>query len=143
MYNSYVEGNNMITKEEAQEAFDRLSTLRVARIGDSMNGLFLQPLDFGQKLHISALVYAGDKFIPLSVRKAASEPLGIKQALPTWLIFEEELFQISLHYMGSLEGTAPSDLHELTLGFEETAIVWRQIFEEKDRQDLVHVNQPR
>ncbi len=60
----------MVTKEEALIAFSRLSSLRIARIGDASKGLFLQPVDLGSKIHLSTLVYRGDKFIPLSVREA-------------------------------------------------------------------------
>lgn len=133
----------MITKEEVQQAYQKISSYRIARIGDSIHGLFLQPVDFGTKLHLSALVYAGDKFIPYSVRKAATLPLLYSPPIRTWLAINEERFEIYLHFLGPIDPMDEHTLHELTSQFEETAILWRQIFEERDRQDLVHVHQSR
>jgi len=130
----------MVTKEEAKEAFLRLSALRIARIGDSADGLFLQPLDFGAKLHLSTLVYRGDKFIPLSVRQAATFHLETPYHLiHTWLTFDEELYQISLHHESDFSDVGIDELREIASEFEDAAFKWREIFEEKDRQDLVHI----
>lgn len=130
----------MVTKEEAKEAFFRLSALRIARIGDVSDGVFLQPLDFGAKLHLSTLVYSGDKFIPFSVRQAATTHLETPYShIHTWLSFDEELYQIFLHHEGDFSDVGIEELHELASEFEDAAFKWREIFEEKDRQDLVHI----
>lgn len=130
----------MVTKEEALLAFERLSALRIARIGNAQQGFFLQPVDFGTKVHLSALVYRGDKFIPPSVRKAAHSKLETPYSrIHTWLVFDEELFQISLHHIGSFSNVGVEELQELASEFEDATLKWRDIFEERDRQDLVHV----
>lgn len=133
----------MVTKEEVLLAFERITAGRIARIGDSIHGLFLQPVDFGQKLHLSTIVYIGDKFIPSSVRKAASCPLETSPLDDTWLSIDEERYVISLHFLDSWAPNTRSSLYELTSQFEEVALRWREIFEEKDRQDLVHIHQSR
>jgi hypothetical protein len=133
----------MVTKREAEHTLENLHSLRITKIGKASDALFFQPVDFGTKLHMSTVVYTGEKYIPPSVRKAASEPLDLKPMIPTWLSIEEELFEISLHYIGGVGEMDVEELYEISAIFEETAIRWRQIFEEKDRQDLIHVHQSR
>jgi hypothetical protein len=130
----------MVSKEEAKVAFDRVSALHIARIGNASTGLFLQPLDYGAKIHLSTLVYRGDKFIPHSVRKAAKYQLETPYSkIHTWFVFDEELYQISLHHVGDFNDVNVDELHEIASEFEDAAFKWREIFEEKDRQDLVHI----
>lgn len=130
----------MVTKEEVQTAFQRLSALRIARIGDASQGLFLQPVDLGSKLHLSTVVYRGDRYIPQSVRDASRFHLETPyRQIHTWLILDEELFQISLHHIGNFANIDVGELYEITAEFEDAASKWREIFEEKDRQDLVHI----
>lgn len=130
----------MVTREEVQVAFHRLSTLHIARIGNASTGLFLQPVDSGSKIHLTTLVYRGDRFIPPSVRKAANSSLETPYSrIHTWLSVDEELYQISLHHIGSFSNVGIEDLHEIASEFEDAAFKWREIFEEKDRQDLVHI----
>jgi len=130
----------MVTKEEIQGVFHRLSTLQIARIGNATQGLFLQPVDLGSKLHLSTSVYRGDKFIPPSVRKAANYHLETPYTrIHTWLSIDEELFQITLHHIGNFSDMSIDDLQEVTSEFEDAAFKWREIFEERDRQDLVHI----
>ncbi len=130
----------MITKEEVEQAFHRLSALRIARIGNAAQGLFLQPIEFGTKLHLSTLVYHGDKFIPQSVREACHSHLETPYSyIHTWLSLDEDLYQITLHHIGGLQDLGIDDLHEIAAEFEDAAFKWREIFEEKDRQDLVHI----
>ena len=130
----------MITKEEAKNAYSTLSALRIARIGNASHGLFMQPVDFGTKLHLSTLVYRGDKFIPHSVREATHSHLETPYVrIHTWLNVDEELFQITLHHIGSFTDVGIDELQEIASEFEDAASKWREIFEEKDRQDLVHV----
>jgi hypothetical protein len=129
----------MVTKEEVQTAFSRLSTLRIARIGDATQGLFLQPVDLGTKLHLSTVVYHGDRFIPPSVRQAVHYHLETPYSrIHTWLHVDEELYQITLHHIGSFSNDV-DELQEVASEFEDAAIKWREIFEERDRQDLVHI----
>lgn len=144
MYNinreHYHPGRSMVTKEEVQTAFARLSTLRIARIGNALQGLFLQPVDLGSKLHLSTLVYRGDKYIPPSVREAVHFHLETPYSqIHTWLSVDEELFQITLHHIGNFSNIGVDELQEITSEFEDAAFKWREIFEEKDRQDLVHI----
>jgi hypothetical protein len=130
----------MVTREEAQAAFIRLSSLHIARIGNANTGLFLQPVDYGSKLHLTTLVYRGDKFIPPSVRKAAHFHLETPYSrIHTWLTFDEDLFQISLHHIGEFDDVGVDELQEIATEFEDAAFKWREIFEERDRQDLIHI----
>ncbi|MBS0637873.1 MAG: hypothetical protein JSS12_10205 [Verrucomicrobia bacterium] len=131
----------MVTKEEVQTAFDRLSTMRIARIGTASQGLFLQPIDLGTKLHATTIVYRGDNYIPQSVRDAVRFHLETPyRQIHTWLTVDEELFQISLHHIGNLSNIGLEELQEIASEFEDAAFKWREIFEERDRQDLVHIH---
>lgn len=130
----------MVSKEEAKVAFDRISALHIARIGNASTGLFLQPLDYGAKVHLSALVYKGDKFIPHSVRNATKYQLETPYSMiHTWFVFDEDLYQISLHHIGDFSTVDVDELHEMASEFEDAAFKWREIFEERDRQDLIHI----
>src|SRR5262245_1044520 len=112
----------MVTKEEAQTAFSRLSALRVARIGDESEPLFLQPIDFGTKLHLMASVYRADKFIPQSVREAVHFHLETPYSkIHTWLSVDEEFYQITLHHVGNFYNVNVDELHEITSEFEDAA----------------------
>ncbi len=129
----------MVTKEEAKVAFSRLSALRIARIGDESQALFLQPVDFGTKLHLTAQVYHGDKFIPPGVREAVHFHLETPYTkIHTWLSVDEELYEITLHHIGNFTSDV-DELQEVSSEFEDAAFKWREIFEERDRQDLVHI----
>lgn len=130
----------MVTKEEIQSVFHRLSTLQIARIGNATHGVFLQPVDLGSKLHLSASVYRGDNFIPPSVRKATQFHLETSyDRIHTWLTIDEDLYQITLHHIGNFSNMSIDELQEVASEFEDAAFKWREIFEEKDRQDLVHI----
>ncbi len=130
----------MVTKDETLQAFKKLSVLQQAKIGDSMMGLFLQPEDYGSKLHMHSLVYIGDGFIPFSVRKAAQSHVDTNPVVDTWLHINEEQFKISLHFVQSFTKVTSHDFFTLTARFEEAVIRWRQILEEKDREDLVYIH---
>jgi hypothetical protein len=133
-------GRSMVTKEEVEAAFLRLSSLRIARIGNASQGLFLQPVDLGSKIHLSTLVYKGDNYIPPSVREASHFHLETPYSqIHAWLNVDEELFEISLHHIGNFSNIGIDELQEITSEFEDAAYKWREIFEEKDRQDLVHI----
>ncbi len=133
-------GHLMITKEEVKTAHARLLTLRIARIGNAAHGLFLQPVDLGSKLHLSTVVYRGDKYIPISVRESVNFHLETDyNQIHTWLSLDEELFQITLHHIGMFSNVGLEELYEIVSEFEDAAFKWREIFDEKDRQDLIHV----
>ncbi len=140
MYNRSIEEEHMVTKEEVQSAFSQLSTLRIAKIGAGAQGLFLQPIDLGSKLHLSTIVYRGDRFIPKSVRRAAHSRLETPYSkIHTWLSLDEGEYQIILHHIGNFSNVGIDELQEITSEFEDAAFKWREIFDEKDRQDLVHI----
>ena len=133
-------GHKMITKEEVKTAFKNLSSLRIARIGTESHGLFLQPIDLGSKLHLTAFVYRGDKYIPQSVRHASHFHLETPyRQIHTWLSLDEEQYLITLHHIGNFSNIGIDELQEITSEFEDAAFKWREIFEEKDRQDLVYI----
>jgi len=132
----------MVTKDETQQAFKKLTVLQNAKIGDPVMGLFLHMQDFGSKLHMHSLVYVGDGFIPFSVRKAVQSHVDINPTIDTWLKINEEEYQITLHFVQSVSHVTPDDFFALTSQFEEAVIRWRQILEERDREDLVHVHKP-
>lgn len=130
----------MVQKEESREAFSRLSSRRPFTFGKESEAVTLRPIDFGFKVHCSTIVYQGDQFIPQSVRSASSTPLQEPQkTIHPWLSVNEQHYQISLHYIFEFFNKTADDLHDVVSQFEDTAIKWREIFEEHDRQDLVHI----
>ena len=133
-------GGTMVTKAQAALAHHTLKSLNVAQIGHGSDVIQLFCVDRGTNVHASTLVYLGDNFIPQSVRSVATKPLTDQpSSITTYLVLEEEHFQISLHYEGDFTRLELENFFYLTNEFEELAYHWRRIFDEKDRQDLIHI----
>lgn len=129
----------MITKEEAAVAHKTLSFNKVAKIGHFSMLFVLEQIDFSQNIHINTLVYQGDKFIPFGVRQAASVRVDeLQRYIRTWLVINEEKYQITLHSTEKFTSDIEK-FREILSEFEDVAVKWKEILEERDREDLVHI----
>lgn len=129
----------MIDKREAVEAYKRLILHRMASVCSLAPELFLYKIGFGKDFQINTIVYQGDKYIPYAVRKAAAEPIEeLRRYIQPSLAVDEDNFRITLHYKTEF----PADKEafcEILFVFDDLAMKWREIFEERDRQDLVYM----
>lgn len=129
----------MVLREETEEAYKRLSVSKSATVGELPFLFFLRRVHFGTAVHINTLVYQGDRFVPQGVREVASHPIAeMQRYLRTWLIIDEENYQISLHCTEIFTSDFEK-FSEILSEFEDVAMKWRDIFEERDRQDLVYI----
>jgi hypothetical protein len=130
----------MVTKAEAALAFTTLWTFHIAHIGKEFQGIRIRRNSTDSKVHMSTCVYKGENYIPQSVRKIAEKPLFDQpSSFFTYLVFEEDRFQISLHHTGNFSSDERHKFYEALREFEEIAYRWRDIFKEKDQEDLIHI----
>lgn len=90
-------------------------------------------------LTIKTVVYAGDNYIPGSVRGA------VPQEKNRHLLFKinEEFFEISMETQINFEGIDEHEFRHIVEDFCLNAAVWREKFDGNDRNDLIHVRSPR
>lgn len=120
----------------------QLKTNNIAHISlDGSSIITVRLLDDPSKLSLSTAIYAGDQYIPPSVRKCLSSPLPniIHPPLATFPTIDESLFCIHLHYVGLAHPLTQQQLASLLDRFETIAARWRLHLDKHDKDDLVYV----
>lgn len=96
--------------------------------------------DRHEKMSLTASVYEGDNFIPLSVRKCVNGKTPFEgQWIPTKLVIEEDKFKVLLIYVGKGSEFNLQNFKDLLEEFSWQADEWRLYLEEHDKHDLIHV----
>ena len=135
-----MKGVAMVARLESHTAFAKLQLFQSARFEKGMHSIFVQFVDNKSFLSFSTIVYRGDNFIPLSVRKAAQLPLGEpSKDIHPWIAVNEELFQIHLHCKVPSKHMDKDHFHETVSQFDDTAQKWRELFKEREKHDLIYV----
>jgi hypothetical protein len=131
----------MIARFESHIAFAKLSLFQSTTIERGPRSIFVQFVDQKSHLALSTIVYKGDKFIPQSVREAAQSPLEepFKDIHP-WIAVHEKQFQIQLHCRVASKHIDKDKFHEAVAQFDDTAEKWRELFDEHEKRDLIHVS---
>lgn len=97
--------------------------------------------DHNHQITLTASVYEGGNFIPLSVRKCVKGkiPFG-GQWIPTKLIINEAEYQVLLTYNGIVSEIDLQSFKDTLEEFSWQADEWRLYLEEHGRHDLVYVH---
>jgi hypothetical protein len=86
-------------------------------------------------------VYKGSGYIPQSVRHIAQQPLEEPQkTVHPKMAIDEARFMILLQYEQSCIGLNQDRFYETVAQFDDTARKWRELFEEHEKKDLIHVS---
>lgn len=130
----------MIVDRQLHKLFQDLKKDRSLSFNYSGVPIMIRVFDHDAKLSLSAAVYEGGNYIPTSVRNC----LTLKSSFPTsWmktqLVIDEENYQISLNYLGSLNHLTDAKFSHLLEEFNELVGAWRFMLDEHDRNDLIHV----
>ena len=130
----------MIIDRQLHKLFQDLKKEKAISFNYAGIPIMMRVFDEGAKLALSASVYEGGNYIPKSVRSC----LSLKSPFPTasiktHLIIDEEKYQISLNYLGSLNHLNDTKFYHLLEEFNDLVGAWRFMLDEHDRNDLVHV----
>ncbi|MBA3721461.1 MAG: hypothetical protein H0W88_03570 [Parachlamydiaceae bacterium] len=103
--------------------------------------ILIRFLEDASKLSLSTIVYSGGNYIPTSVRNCLShKSTSFDHEIKTFLSINEELFKVSLNYLGQSDRLSHLQLKELLEEFGLIAEKWRNHLDENDRNDLVYVH---
>jgi len=101
----------------------------------------MKALESNTKLELTANVYQGENFIPVSVRKCIFQAMPFQSwLLQTHLTIDERKYQIHLNYINSLKDIRQHNgLRETIEEFAKVADEWRFRLDEHDKHDLLPV----
>lgn len=134
----------MLTSNELKVLISGLYANKVTQFSLAGSTVTLQVNGKGSPIHLSAPVYWGGNFIPLSVRAAIKKkPPFDERVIETYLKLDEETFQIEIHYKGGLDAAKPEVFGALMDEFGFLVDHWKEWLDEHDKNDLVYVvNRP-
>ncbi|MCB1113583.1 MAG: hypothetical protein KDK62_02380 [Chlamydiia bacterium] len=134
----------MLSINELKSLITDLQQNKVTEFSLAGSVVTLKVSDSNKAINLSAPVYWGGNFIPISVREAIKKrPPFDDRVIETYLTLDDEAFQVILHYDGQAQAAKPEVFGALMDEFGYLVDHWREWLDEKDRDDLVHVvNRP-
>ncbi len=91
-------------------------------------------------LSFQSTVYQGQDYVPPSVRLCLSPSFrGPASSLLTSLELHKETYSVSLHFSDTIPHLTHDLLMSLLEEFGWLAEEWRQVFDDHDKRDLVHI----
>jgi len=130
----------MIVESDIKKLLDSLALQEVAQVSFGGTDILIRVFDDSTKLALTTPIYVGGNFIPLSVREGLkSKPPFDKVPFETTLHVDEDGFQISLNFVGSLDFHGGHHFVSLLEDFSWLAGEWRHYLDGHDKRDLVHV----
>lgn len=134
-------GVTMNHKTGIKDLIDHLMQHRKAEV--PVNGFLIsvELAPVGRMLSFKAVVYQGYNYIPPSVRHCTSPSfIGPASTLRTGLLLDEESFSISLNFHDPIPNITQETVIYLMEEFSWVAEEWRQILEDNDQRDLIHIH---
>lgn len=130
----------MLLDHQVKQLFYDLIHHEAARIKMGRGEIFVRIFDDSSKMVLSTPVYSGDKFIPFNVRRCVTTHRPLEEnSIPTFLKLDEQKYQVHLHYLGTVDSLNHQKFKKLLQEFHWIAEEWRDILDEHDRNDLIHV----
>ena len=134
----------MLVEKEVQKVINQLAEGDPVRVSCNGSELMIRFVDESSKLLITALVYDGNNYIPMSVRKCLTHKLPFTSpSIPTFLTVDEPHYQINLNYLGRAQPLHHGDFKDLINDFGHLANEWHFYLNEHGKQDLIHVRSPK
>lgn len=97
-------------------------------------------IEDGNRVYFTTPVYYGDNYIPKSVRKCLTEQIPFAQnEIKVFFTVDEEQCRIDLNHIDYEEVIQKDKLPQLLSTFAWMAEQWRNLLEENDRHDLIHI----
>ncbi len=133
----------MVLEKDIKDLLNHLLNHEMAQLDLNGSKITVEASHGAGRLSLSTPVYHGDNYVPPSVRLCLKpEYTGPASHIRTNLSLDEENYLISLHHMSSLQAIDNRNFVRLLEEFSWIAEEWRQILDDNDRRDLVHVRMP-
>ncbi len=134
----------MIVEKELRKFIHQLVKEEVAKINLGNSELTVHVLDNTTKIALSSTVYFGGNYIPKSVRQCLTRKPSFEiDHIKTYHTLDEENCNITLNYLGGLAHLNKRMFVDLLEEFSWLADEWRLYLDEHDKNDLIHVRQPK
>jgi hypothetical protein len=137
--------NPMIVEKDLRKLIHQLLKEEVANISLGNSEILVHVFDNATKISLASTVYFGGNYIPKSVRLCLSHKPSFEttEHIKTYHTLDEDNFKISLNYLGGLDHLNKRMFIDLLEEFSWLADEWRLHLDEHDKNDLVHVRQPK
>lgn len=133
----------MVLEKDIKDLLSHLLHHEVAQLDLNGSKITVETSHGAERLSLSTPVYYGDHYVPPSVRLCLKPGYaGPASHIRTNLSLDEENYLISLHHMSGLQAIDNWNFVRLLEEFSWIAEEWRQILDDNDRRDLVHVRMP-
>lgn len=103
------------------------------------NPIAVNMLDQETKFTLSSSIYEGGNYIPQSVRLCLTKRAPFPSGMITFTKVDEDRYQVTLHYLGSMEGLAQENFKDLLEEFGYLTEEWRLYLDQHDQNDLIHI----
>lgn len=130
----------MLIEKDIQQILSQLACGDSIKVPFDGSDIMIRIIDEASKLSLSALVYEGGNFIPISVRRClSSKSPFFHPSILTFLTVDEQKYQIRLNYLGHAESLNHHDFKQLLEEFGVMAEKWRLYLDDHDKNDLIYV----
>lgn len=134
----------MIVEKNFRKLIHQLLKEEIAKISLGNSEVLIHVFDNATKISLSSRVYFGGNYIPKSVRLClAHKPAFETGRIKTYHTLDEENFEITLNFIGGLDHLNKRMFIDLLEEFSWLADEWRLHLDEHDKNDLVHVRNPK
>ncbi len=130
----------MVSEKTIKYSLDHLLHNEVVHVDLNGSQITLKASQEQERLSLSTAIYRGDNYVPPSVRLCLKPSYaGPSSYIRTTLSLDEENYTICLNHMSSLKALTSQELVRLLEEFSWMAEEWRQVLNDNDRCDLVHI----
>ncbi len=130
----------MLIEKDIQQILNQLAGGVSIKVPFDGSTIMIRVVDGGSKLSLKALVYQGENYIPLSVKRCLLHKSPFfHPSILTYLSVDEQRFQVSLNYLGHAQSLTHHDFKEILEEFGLIAEKWRQYLDDHVKNDLIYV----
>lgn len=134
----------MIVEKDFRKLIHTLLKEEIAKISLGNSEVVVHVFDNATKISLSTSIYFGGNYIPKSVRNCLNQtPAFAIGHMQTFHNIDEENFEVTLNFIGGLDHINKRMFIDRLEEFSALADEWRLYLDEHDKNDLIHVRQPR
>lgn len=131
----------MLAETDLKRLFHKLIRQFSAKIHFCGSDITVNFYDHASKVQLSTPVYLGGNYIPKSVRDCISQrPPFDNYAMRTHFTIDEDTYRVLLNYNGPLNRSEDYLFEGLIETFGNLAEEWRQLLDERDKNDLIYIH---
>lgn len=127
----------MLVRKDVEYLLNQLSSSD--SIDYETSNISVRFFDDQSKIFLTAVAYKGSNYIPQSVRKCIVKNISNHSFIKTYFSIDEEIFQITLNYLGHPDLLTRESFKNVIQEFETLVEKWRLYLDEHDKRDLIHV----